>query len=74
MLLLAHAGVVLTFVVRLTRPPAGWQYQLLAFQVGAPTGEGLVQYVPLQQVIDDADYRPDVTSFQQQLQRALPTL
>lgn len=70
----AHAGVVLTFVVRLTRPAAGWQYQLLAFQVGAPTGEELLQYVPLRRVLDDADYRSDVTSFQQQLQRALPSL
>jgi len=69
-----HAGVVLRFAVRLHRQPAGWQYYLLAFQVGAPTGEGLVQYVPLAQVLADADYRVDVASFQQQLQRALPQL
>lgn len=69
-----HAGVVLTFAVRLGRPPVGWQYQLLAFEVGAPTGEGRVQFVPLQRVLTDADYRPDVASFQRQLQRALPKL
>jgi hypothetical protein len=69
-----HAGVVLTFVMRLTRPVGRWQYQLLAFQVGAPTGEGLMQYVPLWQVLDNIDYRPDVASFQQQLQGALPSL
>jgi hypothetical protein len=69
-----HVGVVLRFAVRLQRQPSGWQYHLLAFQVGAPTGEGLVQYVPLAQVLADSDYRADVVSFQQQLQRALPQL
>jgi hypothetical protein len=53
-------------------PPAdGWKYQLLAFKVGAPTGEGLVQYVGLSRVIKDGDYEPDVASFQLQLQRVL---
>jgi len=69
-----HPGVVLRFVGQLQRLPTGWHYQLLAFQVGAPTGEGLVQYVPLARVLADADYRADVASFQQQLQRALPQL
>jgi len=30
--------------------------------------------LPLQRLLDDPDFRPDVASFQQQLQRALPKL
>ncbi|MVN78100.1 hypothetical protein GO988_17355 [Hymenobacter sp. HMF4947] len=70
-----HAGVLLNFAVRVSRRPlVGWQYMLLGFRVGAPTGAGLVQWVPLHRVLDDRDYQSDLTSFQQQLQRALPGL
>jgi hypothetical protein len=69
-----HAGVALRFAVQVRRQPTGWRYTLLGFRVGAPTGDGLVQWVPLQRVLDDQDYRVDVRSFQQQLQRALPAL
>ena len=70
----AHPGVVLTFALRLARRPAGWVYRLGTCQVGAPTGQGLVQWLPLQRVLRDADFQPDVQAFAQQLQRALPTL
>ncbi|MVN78833.1 hypothetical protein GO988_21085 [Hymenobacter sp. HMF4947] len=70
-----HAGGLLSFAVRVCRRPlVGWQYMLLGFRVGAPTGAGSVQWVPLHRVLDDRDYQPDVSSFQQQLQRALPGL
>lgn len=69
-----HTGVVLRFTVRVSRPPTGWQYMLVGFRVGAPTGAGLVQWVPLHRLLNDPDFRPDVQRFQQQLQRALPTL
>jgi hypothetical protein len=69
-----HAGVALRFAVQVRRQRAGWQYTLLGFRVGAPTGAGLLQWVPLQRVLDDQDYRVDVGSFQQQLQQALPRL
>jgi hypothetical protein len=69
-----HAGVALRFAVQVRRQPMGWRYTLLGFRVGAPTGAGLVQWVPLQRVLDDQDYRVDVDSFQQQLQQALPRL
>jgi hypothetical protein len=69
-----HAGVALRFAVQVRRQPMGWRYTLLGFRVGAPTGAGLVQWVPLQRVLDDRDYQVDVSSFQLQLQRALSTL
>ena len=69
-----HAGVALRFAVQVRRQPTGWQYMLLGFRVGAPTGADLVQWVPLQQVLEDRDYQVDVRSFQQQLQRSLPAL
>jgi hypothetical protein len=46
------------------RQRAGWQYTLLAFQVRSPTGEpGLAHWLPLQRLLDDPDFRPDVASF-----------
>jgi hypothetical protein len=70
-----HAGVVLRFAVQVRRERVGWQYTLLAFQVRSPTGEpGLAHWLPLQRLLDDPDFRPDMASFQQQLQRALPAL
>jgi hypothetical protein len=36
-----HQGVALSFAVRVSRRPlVGWQYMLLGFRVGAPTGSG----------------------------------
>jgi hypothetical protein len=59
-----HAGVVLRFAVQVRRQRAGWQYTLLAFQVRSPTGEpGLAHWLPLQRLLDDPDFRPDVASF-----------
>jgi hypothetical protein len=70
-----HAGVVLRFAVQVRRQRAGWQYTLLAFQVRSPTGEpSLAYWLPLQRLLNDPDFRPDVASFQQQLQQALPRL
>lgn len=70
-----HAGVALRFAVQVRWQRAGWQYTLLAFQVRSPTGgPDLVHWLPLRGLLDDPDFRPDVASFQQQLQRALPTL
>lgn len=69
-----HAGVTLTFAVRVSRGPAGWQYRLFACQVSSPTGAGLVHWLPLHRLLDDPDFRPDVLSFQQQLRQALPRL
>jgi hypothetical protein len=70
-----HAGVALRFAIQVHRQRAGWQYTLLAFQVRSPTGEPeLAHWLPLQRLLDDPDFRPDVASFQQQLQRALPAL
>ena len=74
-LLGVHAGVALRFAVQVRRERTGWQYMLLAFQVRSPTGNpDLVHWLPLEKLLDDRDFRPDITSFQQQLQRALPTL
>jgi hypothetical protein len=58
-----HAGVALRFAVQVRRPPVGWRYTLLGFRVGAPTGAGLVQWVPLQRVLEDRDYQVDVRAF-----------
>lgn len=70
-----HVGVVLQFAVQVRRERAGWQYMLLAFRVRSPTGNpDLVHWLPLEKLLDDRDFRPDIISFQQQLQRALPTL
>lgn len=70
-----HAGVALRFLVRLSRRPAGWHYQLVLFEVCSPTGHpDVVHYLPLQRLLNDPDFRPDVASFRQQLQRALPRL
>jgi hypothetical protein len=70
-----HAGVALRFAVQVRREQAGWQYILLAFRVRSPTGyPDLVHWLPLERLLDDRDFRPDIASFQQQLQRALPTL
>jgi hypothetical protein len=70
-----HAGVTLRFAVQVRRQPIGWQYTLLAFQVRSPTGDpDLVHWLALHRLLDDPDFRPDVVSFQQQLQRALPGL
>ena len=74
-LLGVHAGVALRFAVQVRRERTGWQYMLLAFQVRSPTGNpDLVHWLPLEKLLDDRDFRPDIISFQQQLQRALPTL
>ena len=70
-----HPGAVLNFAVRVSwRPLVSWQYQLLGFRVGAPTRAGLVQWVPLHRLLKDPAFRPDITSFHQQLQHALPSL
>lgn len=69
-----HPGVALRFTLQLRRGPAGWQYQLLAFQVRSPTRSDSVHWLPLARLLDDPDFRPDVRRFQQQLQRALPGL
>jgi hypothetical protein len=61
--------------MQVRREQTGWQYILLAFQVRSPTGNpDLVHWLPLERLLDDRDFRPDITNFQQQLQRALPTL
>lgn len=68
----AHAGVRLSFAVRVSRRPLmGGQYLLLGFRVDAPTGEGLVQGGALPQVLADWDYQPNLARFQRQLQRTL---
>ena len=70
-----HAGVALRFAVRVRRPTGqGWQYELLAFQVRSPTRSEVVHWLPLQRLLDDVDFWPDVLHFQQLLQRALPSL
>lgn len=69
-----HAGVGLTFALRVNRRPMGWQYRLFACQVSSPTNAGITHWLPLHRLLDDADFRPDVRCFQQQLQRALPGL
>lgn len=69
-----HTGVALRFAVQVRRQRVGWQYNLLAFQVRSPTGEAVVHWLPLHRLLDDQDFEPDITSFQQQLQRALPKL
>jgi hypothetical protein len=70
-----HAGVTLRFAVQVRRQVAGWQYTLLAFQVRFPAGDpNVVHWLPLHRLLDDPNFRPDVDSFQQQLQRALPRL
>ena len=70
-----HAGVDLRFLVRLSRRPAGWHYQLVLFEVRSPTGRpDVVHWLPLQRLLVDPDFRPDVASFQRQLQQALPKL
>lgn len=69
-----HAGVVLTFALRVSRQPTGWQYRLFACQVSSPTTAGITHWLPLHRLLEDADFRPDVRRFQQQLQRALPGL
>ena len=69
-----HAGVRLRFAVRLQRAPTGWQYRLFACEVRSPTGMEVVHWLPLHRLLDDPDFRPDISSFQQQLQRALPNL
>jgi hypothetical protein len=70
-----HAGVVLRFAVQVRREHAGWQYILLAFRVRSPTGDpDLVHWLSLERLLNDRDFGPDIKSFQQQLQRALPSL
>ncbi|WP_305019453.1 hypothetical protein [Hymenobacter cheonanensis] len=70
-----HAGVALRFAVQVRRERAGWKYLLLAFHVRSPTGNpDLVHWLPLERLLDDRDFGPDIRSFQQQLQRALPNL
>jgi hypothetical protein len=69
-----HAGVGLRFAVRVNRQPAGWQYRLFACEVRSPTGTDVVHWLPLHRLLQDSDFRRDVSSFQQQLQRALPSL
>jgi hypothetical protein len=70
-----HAGVALRFAIQVRREQADWQYMLLAFRVRSPTGNpGLVHWLPLERLLDDRDFSLDITSFQQQLQRALPSL
>jgi hypothetical protein len=69
-----HAGVELRFALRVNRHAGGWQYQLFACEVRSPTGSEVVHWLPLHRLLDDPDFRPDVLSFQQQLQRALPGL
>jgi hypothetical protein len=69
-----HAGVVLNFALRISRQPNGWQYRLFACQVSSPTNAGITHWLPLHRLLEDSDFRPDVRSFQQQLQRTLPGL
>lgn len=70
-----HAGVALRFAMQVRWQRTGWQYTLLAFQVRSPNGNpSVVHWLPLRGLLDDPDFRPDVVSFQQQLQRALPML
>jgi len=69
-----HPGVALRFTARLKRESAGWQYQLFTCEVRSPTGTQVVHWLPLHRLLDDPDFRPDVRSFQQQLQVALSTL
>lgn len=70
-----HAGVALRFAVQVRREQAGWQYILLAFRVRSPTGNpDLVHWLPLERLLDDRDFRPDIDSFRQQLQQALLSL
>jgi hypothetical protein len=66
--------VALRFAVRLTRATSGWQYRLFASEVRSPTGTEVVHWLPLHRLLDDPDFRPDIQSFQQQLQLALPRL
>lgn len=70
-----HTGVALRFTMQVRQQRAGWEYILLAFQVRSPTGDpDLVHWLPLHRLLTDPDFRPDVASFQQQLQQALPML
>ncbi|RZJ94889.1 MAG: hypothetical protein EOO60_01980 [Hymenobacter sp.] len=70
-----HAGVALRFAVQVRREQTGWQYNLLAFRVRSPTGNpDLVHWLPLERLLDDRDFGPDIMSFRQQLQQALPRL
>jgi hypothetical protein len=69
-----HPDVGLRFAVRVRRELAGWQYQLFACEVRSPTGTAIVHWLPLHRLLDDPDFRPDVRSFQSQLQRTLPGL
>ncbi|NML67942.1 hypothetical protein HHL22_22305 [Hymenobacter sp. RP-2-7] len=70
-----HTGVALRFAGQVRRQPAGWQYQLLTFRVRSPTRQvDVVHWLPLQRLLDDADFRPDVQHVQRQLQQALPSL
>jgi hypothetical protein len=69
-----HPGVELRcqLVARLERE--GFRYSLTQFTVGAPTGEGRMQWQRLDRLLDDTDFRPDIVHFQQGLQHALPNL
>lgn len=69
-----HVGTILTFTLRLARQPGGWVYRLGSCQVGAPTGEGQVQWLPLHRVLGEVDFQADVQAFQRQLQGTLPSL
>jgi hypothetical protein len=67
-----HPGVVLRFVLTVTI--TGKKSCLSRFEVGAPTGEGRLQWSDLHRLLDDPDFRPDVRQFQARLQQALPSL
>lgn len=69
-----HAGVELRFALRLSRNSTGWQYRLFACEVRSPTDTEVVHWLPLHRLLDDLNFRPDIVSFQQQLQRALVRL
>ena len=69
-----HPGVVLAFTLRASGPPPRLHYRLFNFRVGAPTGQGLMQWSPLHRLFAEVDFQPDIARFQQQLQRALAGL
>jgi|GEM_PF-2794701 len=69
-----HSHVVLRcwFAVELEHD--GFRYSLSRFQVGAPTGAGLMQWHELHRLLNDPDFRPDIAEFKVQLQQALAQL
>jgi hypothetical protein len=41
----------------------GWQCRLFACEVRSPTGNDTVHWLPLHQLLNDPDFRPNVLSF-----------